>query len=56
MIPTYEGRGIVRDLGKALGLPADEVAALARSLETDSPAELSVSPTPAGRYDRYQEA
>ncbi len=52
MMPTYKGRGIVRDLGKALGLPADEVAVLARSLETDSPAELSASPTLLARQDR----
>ena len=52
MMPTYKGRGIVRALGKALGLPADEVAALARSLETDSPAELTASPTLLARYDR----
>ena len=51
MMPTYKGRGIVRALGKALGLPADEVAALARSLETDSPAELSISPTLLARCD-----
>ncbi len=52
MMPTYKARGIVRDLGKALGLPPDEVAALARSLETDSPAELSTSPTLLARCDR----
>ena len=52
MMPTYKARGIVRDLGKALGLPVDEVAALARSLETDSPAELSASPTLLARCDR----
>ncbi len=52
MMPTYKARGIVRDLGKALGLPADEVGALARGLETDSPAELSASPTLLARCDR----
>ncbi len=52
MIPTYKARGIVRDLGKALGLPTEEVVALARSLETDSPAELSASPTLLARSDR----
>ena len=52
MMPTYKARGVVRDLGKALGLPANEVAALARSLETDSPAELSTSPTLLARRDR----
>lgn len=52
MIPTYKVRGIVRDLGRALGLPSDEVAALARSLETDSPAELSAAPTLLTRSDR----
>ena len=52
MMPTYKARGIVRDLGRALGLPSDEVAILARSLETDSPAELSASPTLLARCDR----
>ena len=52
MMPTYKARGIVRDLGRALGLPTDEVAALARSLETDSPAELCASPTLLARCDR----
>ena len=52
MMPTYKAHGIVRDLGKALGLPADEVAALARGLETDSIAELSTSPTLLARQDR----
>ena len=32
MFPTYKARGVVRDLGKALGLPVDEVGALARRL------------------------
>lgn len=45
-------RGVVRDLDKALGLPSDEVTALDRGLETDSMAELSVSPTPLARCDR----
>ena len=42
MMPTYKARGIVRALGKAL----------ARSLETDSPAELSASPALLSRGDR----
>ena len=40
MFPTYKARGVVRDLGKALGLPADEVGALARRLESNSVSEL----------------
>ncbi|MXZ90539.1 MAG: DNA polymerase III subunit alpha [Chloroflexi bacterium] len=52
MMPTYKARGIVRNLGKALGLPADEVAAMARGLETDSVADLSSSPTLLARSDR----
>ena len=35
-----------------MGLTSDEVAALARSLETDSPVELSNLPTLLARYDR----
>ena len=52
MMPTYKARGIVRDLGKALGLPNNEVAALARGLETESVAELGTSPTLLARRDR----
>ena len=44
MFPTYKARGVVRDLGKALGLPADEVGALARRLESNSVTELSLLP------------
>ena len=44
MFPTYKARGVVRDLGKALGLPADEVGALARRLEYNSVAELPLLP------------
>ena len=52
MMPTYKARGIVRALGKALGLPPDEVAALARGLETDSVSELPHSPAVIARADR----
>ena len=52
MIPTYKARGIVRALGKALGLPADDVAALARSLETNSVSDLYNSPALLARADR----
>ena len=31
MFPTYKARGVIRGLGKALGLPADEIGQLARS-------------------------
>ena len=40
MFPTYKARGVVRDLGKALGLPAEEVGALVRRLESNLVAEL----------------
>ncbi len=52
MIPTYKARGIVRALGKALGLPVDEVGALARSLETNSVSDLYNSPALLARSDR----
>ena len=52
MFATYKARGIVRDLGKALGLPPDEVDALARDLETDSVSELAHAPTLLARADR----
>ncbi len=52
MFSTYKARGIVRDLGKALGLPPDEVGALAKGLETDSVSELSNSPALLARADR----
>ena len=45
MFATYKARGIVRDLGKALGLPPDEIDALAKDLETDSVSELAHAPT-----------
>ena len=52
MFATYKARGIVRDLGKALGLPPDEVDAMARGLETDSVSELAYSPALLARADR----
>ena len=52
MIPTYKARGIVRALGKALGLPVDEVGALARSLETNSVSDLCNAPALLARADR----
>lgn len=52
MFATYKARGIVRDLGKALGLPPEEIGALAKNLETDSVSELSTSPTLLARADR----
>ena len=52
MFATYKARGIVRDLGKALGLPPDEVGVLAKGLETDSVSELLTSPTLLARADR----
>ena len=44
MFPTYKARGVVRNLGKALGLPVDEVGALARRLESNSVSELPQLP------------
>ena len=52
MIPTYKARGIVRALGKALGLPVDEVGALAWSLETNSVSDLYNAPVLLARADR----
>ena len=52
MMPTYKARGLVRALGKALGLPADEVGVVARSLETDSPSELCREPAMVSRAER----
>ena len=45
MFSTYKTRGIVRGLGKALGLPSDEVGHLARRLETGSLSELAALPS-----------
>ena len=36
MFPTYKARGVIRGLGKALGLPPDEVGALARRVDSNS--------------------
>ena len=44
MFPTYKARGIIRGLGKALGLPSDEISNLVRSLESNSVAELPLLP------------
>ena len=52
MFPTYRARGVVRALGKVLGLSADEVGVLAKGLETDSVADLSHSPALRARADR----
>jgi error-prone DNA polymerase len=42
MIATYEMKGAIRDLGKALGLPVPEVDALARRVESHSARELAL--------------
>ena len=42
MIGTYQIRGAVRDLGKALGLPADQVDRLAKRVEGYSAANLAM--------------
>ena len=44
MFPTYRVRGALRNLGKALGLPAAETAALARRAESGRVAELDELP------------
>ncbi len=44
MYPTYKARGVVRDLGKALGLAAAEVGAFARRIESNSVSELPLLP------------
>jgi error-prone DNA polymerase len=49
MIGTYKLKGAVRDLGKALGLPPDEVGKLAKRSEHAPATELPVSMLPAGR-------
>lgn len=49
MFPTYRVRGALRDLGKALGLPAAEMAALARRSESGRVAELAELPGFAGK-------
>ncbi len=40
MLPTYRLPGVVRDVGRALGLPAAELAILARRAESHSAADL----------------
>ena len=52
MFSTYKARGIVRDLGKAIGLPPDEVDAMAKGLETDSASELPYAPALVARATR----
>ncbi len=44
MFPTYKARGVIRGLGKALGLPPDEVGALARRVDSNSVWELPQLP------------
>ena len=47
---TYRPRSAVRDVGKALGLPADRIDALAKSLEHfhETSHELAASSLPRG--------
>ena len=52
MFPTYKVRGALRDLGKALGLPAEETAALARRAESQQVSELAMAPGFAERAGR----
>ena len=42
MISTYQMKGAVRDLGKALGLPRTDVDQLAKRVESHSPQELAL--------------
>jgi error-prone DNA polymerase len=55
MISTYKMKGAVRDLGKALGLPLQEVDALAKRVESHSARELALEmetlPEFKGRVD-----
>ena len=52
MFPTYRVRGALRDLGKALGLPVEETAALARRAESGRVPELASVPGFADRANR----
>jgi error-prone DNA polymerase len=55
MVPTYQARGAIRDLGMALGLPPDEVDKLAKRVERATAsglrAEMDALPEFAGRAD-----
>ncbi len=55
MIPTYRLKGAVRDVGRALGLPATELELLARRAESRSAADLEEAltkiPQLAGKRD-----
>jgi error-prone DNA polymerase len=56
MIATYKSQGAVRDLGKALGLPAEDVDRLSKSLDGhfgsgDIAAELRAAPGSQGRTE-----
>jgi error-prone DNA polymerase len=44
MISTYQLKGAIRDLGKALGLPKADVNQLAKRVESHSPRELRTCP------------
>ena len=52
MFATYRARGVLRGLGKALGLPADEVGFLSRRVESEGVADLPLLPGLAERMDR----
>ena len=56
MFATYKSRGVMRDLGKALGLPPGEVSQLTRQLESRSASslaeEMSASPAFRARLER----
>ena len=52
MFATYRARGVLRGLGKALGLPADEVGFLSRRVESEGVADLPLLPGLAERLER----
>ena len=56
MFATYKSRGVIRDLGKALGLPAGETGLLAKQVESRSASslgdELAQLPAYRGKLER----
>ena len=56
MFATYKSRGVIRDLGKALGLPAGEIGLLAKQVESRSASslgdELAQLPAYRGKLER----
>ena len=56
MFATYKSRGVIRDLGKALGLPTGEIGLLAKQVESRSASslgdELAQLPAYRGKLER----